>query len=132
MSPWIATLIVCAFVFLDLLIFVAVLRAMAMTWNDIPRQFPAVAPQGDAVRRDFQSFKLGLCSLGGCVHVEADETHLHLSPAAIMRWGGARAASVPWGDVRLVGKPRERGLVKARIGTVDLAGPAWAMKLAGG
>lgn len=113
-----------------LIVFVAVPRVVASAWAPIAKYAP-VEPAPDAVRRNFQSFKLGLLNMGWSVHVAVDEEHLHLFPALVMRLWGMNAASVPWGEIRDRGPAlfRQR---KVRIGTAEVVGPAWCLGLAAG
>jgi hypothetical protein len=99
-------------------------------WGPLPRSFPPQPPRDDALRRTFQSFRLGPCNFGYCVHVAVDEEHLHLEPARFLRWLGALPASVPWAAITLTGPPR-RGWRKAKIARQDLMGPDWCLELAG-
>lgn len=102
------------------------LRALAHLWNDPLREFPAVSPAPDAVRRNFQSFSVGLLNLGWCIHVAVDRDRLHLTPAWLARVAGYRAASVPWAQVEHVGPFGGRAFI-VRIGGTAFVGPAWAL-----
>lgn len=130
---WVVVLIVVGFVLMDGLIMWALFRGLANMWNELARAYPALEPGEGAVRREFQSFKVGIFNMGYSVHVVVDDTHLHLLPSWTLRKIGGKAASVPWDDVRL--KPAGKwfkGLRSAKIGKVDLCGPAWALNLAEG
>lgn len=121
-------LIVAFVVVMDFILIAVLLRALTESWNDLGKEFPAQTPAPDAVRRSFQSFKFGLFNLGWCVHVAADETHLHLVPVRFWRALSAMGASVPWEKVHLLKRGRRWSTV--RIGTHTLKGPAWALNLA--
>ena len=100
------------------------------TWMKIARAHPGVAPAPDAVRRNFQSFKMNLLNLGFSVHVAVDEHYLHLLPSLFLRWFGAQPASVPWDAVQDLGKGWSSHSRKAKIDGVMVWGPAWCLKLA--
>ena len=133
--PIIITLIVAAAVLEPIILVWALLH---FGWGPLARSYPAQPADDDAVTRSFQSFRLGLINLGFCIHVTVDERHLHLRPAAVLRWFGARAASIPWGSIRIVkrSRPRPGGPLRmapsitARIDGRTLAGPAWCLELA--
>ena len=112
---------------IDLVIACIVLRA---AWEAGPR-FPGQAIGEGAVRRDFQSFKYGIYSLGMCVHVAVDEGYMHLLPARLLRIVGAKPVSVPWEEVEFV---RRKGakMAEALIGRQKVIGPAWALGIAEG
>jgi len=99
-------------------------------WAPIHKKFPAHEPGAGAVRRGFQSFKVGILNLGFSIHATADEHHLHLEPAAYLRCFGAHTVSIPW-DAMTVKKRSRRGrwiTVKADKWTI--MGPAWCLDLA--
>ena len=111
------------------LVFFMVKTFVKATWVKIQEAHPGVEPAPDAVSRNFQSFKMGVLNLGLCVHVAVDDAHLHLFPAAFLRWFGAGRASVPWDAVTDLGA----GIMnsrKVRIEGVMVHGPAWCLKLA--
>ncbi len=100
---------------------------MCGMWNPALKPHPPVEPEVDAVRRDFQSFSLGLVNMGWSVHVAADAHHLHLTPIKPMRLLGARSASIPWSAMRPVGG--SRSTVVTLDGRQRLIGPRWCMEL---
>lgn len=99
-------------------------------WEPLERAFPAVEVLPGAVRRDFQSFSFGLNNLGYCVHVAADERHLHLMPARLLRWVGCGPMSLPWEAIESVKAGGERWRT-VRVGKQEFRGPAWCLELAG-
>lgn len=113
---------------IDLFIVVAVMRSAAdATFGVLSRRYPAAPSTAPSVRRNFASMKADWINLGYCVHIEADAVHLHLYPAMILRWAGARAASIPWDRIQ-IGKPRYFGGYRdARIDTLNLLLPAWCL-----
>ncbi len=124
-QTWIIIAFVLGMVCLDWLIISTIVRN---SWGEIARSFSPRPIAPDAVRRSFQSFRVGLMSLGWCVHVAADDTHLHLLPARLPRLLGCRAASIPWDQVTHVRKLLRWSHV--RIAGVDVRGPAWCLNLA--
>jgi hypothetical protein len=114
----------------DALVVYAIASGMASTWNTMARKYPGTEPAPGAVRRNFQSFSIGIFNMGWCVHVAVDDDRLHLLPARVMRWAGARAISVPWEEVAYVRPVRWGKYARVRIGRQELTGPAWALDLA--
>ena len=103
--------LVTVIVAVDLMVVVLLLRTLLrFTWNALAMAHPEVEPAPDAVRRNFQSFRVGALNLGGCVHVAVDDAYLHLRPAAILRRLGARSISVPWDAVEALA---EEGAARA-------------------
>ncbi|MEX2219344.1 MAG: hypothetical protein WD749_11385 [Phycisphaerales bacterium] len=113
---------------LDFLIVWALVRA---GWSIVAQRYTARPVEPGAVRRNFQSFSFGLFNFGLCIHVAADEHHLHLTPAAFIRLFGPRPVSIPWDDIRLEPRqPRRKAWARARIGKAVVLGPRWALELA--
>ncbi len=102
---------------------------MKFGWGPLANDFPHQPVDGQAVRKRFQSFRLGMLNLGFSIHVAVDERHLHLEPAAWMRKLGARPVSIPWERIEVV-KRGKGAWMTARIGPYTLAGPAWCLELA--
>ena len=100
---------------------------MCGMWNPALKHHPPVEPEVDAVRRDFQSFSLGLVNMGWSVHVAVDAHHLHLTPIKPMRMFGARSASIPWSAMKPAGG--NRSTVVTLDGRHRLIGPQWCMEL---
>lgn len=108
------------------LIFYAVING---TWAPFVSPYPPREPGEDAVEKQFQSYRIGLVSLGGMIHTTVDDTCLHLRPAAFGRLLGMKAASIPWEEItpdRRIGKR----YASVKIGTTTVAGPRWALELA--
>ncbi len=102
-----------------------VMRALIRTgWGTLAEKFPPQPVAPDAVRRDFQSFSFDFYGFGGCVHAAADSAHLHLFPAAFLRWLGCRPMSIPWDRIAL--KSRRRSKARAAVAGITLKGPAWS------
>jgi hypothetical protein len=99
-------------------------------WHPLLRSFPARPPADGAVGRRFQSFRLGLMNLGGCIHVAADEFHLHLTPVRVLQWLSMRPVSIPWEAIELRGSRAGRRYREARILGKHVLGPAWCLDLA--
>lgn len=129
MQPWMLILLIVPL--MDAFIVWALFKGFVVgTWHPLAKQFPPRAPTLPSVTRDFQSFAFGIFNMGFCVHVEADESCLHLRPAAILRWFGATTMSIPWEQVSLREAPRDKGQLKARLGRQHIKGPAWCLRLA--
>lgn len=101
------------------------------TWRPLWAAHPGVAPAEGAVRRGFQSYKLGIVNLGFMIHTEVDERYLHLQPALFGRLCGMRRVSAPWEAVEPVKRIGKR-YAEVRIAGQRLFGPAWALGLAFG
>jgi hypothetical protein len=126
MTPgWVALLIFGVTLPVDAIIVTVVLRS---AWASVSAGFEPRSIAADAVRRDFQSFSFGMYNLGMCIHVAADGEHLHLIPAAALRWFGAKQVSIPWEQIEFT---RTRGRrAEVRIRNQRVLGPAWALELA--
>ena len=124
---------IAAFVIIDLVVMGAVIGAVMAPLRELAGRFPARIPAPDAVRRDFQSFQIGMVGAGLSIHVAADDAFLHLSPAWVMRLFGLRPLSVPWESITAVsvGKRHARVRVEDAKGKLEIKGPAWCLKLAG-
>ena len=122
---WVILAVVAFDLFLLPLIIWAIVNG---SWTPLVKRFGHTAPAPDAVRRNFQSYKVGLLNLGLMIHTAVDDQHLHLIPAALGRWMRMRPVSIPWDDI----EPRKLG---KRAATIKVAGetvhgPAWALGLA--
>lgn len=129
MPSWVIGLIVVVGITLEVGVIMLVVRALLRSsLGKLAEQFPFTEPDPGAVRRNFQSFRVGLVNAGYSMHVAVDDGYLHLMPAAILRWCGVRAMSVPWAEIRVL--RRFGGYRKAKVGAVDLYGPGWCLDLA--
>ncbi len=99
------------------------------SWAGLAQPFPAQQIGSDAVRKNFQSFRIGIVKLGFSVHVAVDEQYLHLIPARLIRLFGARTASIPWNQVSFTGRKGKRNAV-VKIGANTVMGPAWCLEMA--
>lgn len=115
----------------DMMIVPLLLRAMVdSNWNAIAERHPPVEPLPDAVRRNFQSFSVGSLNLGGCIHVAADENHLHLYPSWFARRMCARPMSIPWDAMQeIAGRGRGKS-VRLLNPSITMRGPRWCLELA--
>jgi hypothetical protein len=109
-------------IFDAILVLVILPRWIRSMWLPLEHAFPPVEPEPDAIRRNYQSFKIDLLNLGWSMHVAADSRHLHLSPARLMRFFGATPISIPWDQMQ----PTRRG---ARVGRHTIIMPAWLRPL---
>ncbi len=119
--------IVVSLTLLEIATFVTVIK---LGWGPLPRDFPATEPGDDAVWRRYQSFRLGLLSLGYCIHVAADERYLHLVPIKPLRACGGKPASIPWDAIRIESRSGRGKWITVRVGTHTLRGPSWCLELA--
>jgi hypothetical protein len=124
-SFWTGMLFLAIFVPLDVLILWALFRG---GWSILGDKYPPAEIAADAVRRDFQSVAFDFFNFGLCVHVAVDDRHLHLIPSGLIRWAGPRRISVPWEEIALKRLGQRWG--KARVGTLTLTAPVWALRLA--
>ncbi len=109
---------------------VAVWAVVRFGWKPFAQRFPPRPADPDAVQRSFQSFRLGALTLAFCIHVSADEGHLHLQPAALLRFFGAETASIPWASIKIQEHSRSGKRITAMINERTLLGPAWCLGLA--
>ncbi len=100
-------------------------------WAPLAQRYPARPIAPDAVRRDFQSYKIGLLNLGGMLHTAVDDAHLHLLPAAFGRLCRMRPVSVPWEAIEPV-RRRGKRHAEVKFGKETVVGPSWALGLAFG
>lgn len=120
-------LIVGVCLLMDAMVISAIASASRAAWRPLAEAFPPRMPAADAVVKRRQSFRLNWFNFGGCIHVAVDAGHLHLTPAAIARWFGARATSIPWDQIRIVKSGRK--WIDAKVLTITLRGPAWCLSL---
>lgn len=99
-------------------------------WKPLSDAFPARPPAPDAVRKEFQSLKMGILNLGGCAHLSVDDEYLHIEPAAFLRWFRMVSMSIPWEAVRVKKRSKSGKSVTVRIRNVEVMGPGWAFGLA--
>lgn len=124
-------LLVALFLVIDLIVVCSIVTLAAAPAKKLAAAYPPVPPKPDAVVKRFQSFRIGMMGLGGCIHVAADEKYMHLTPARFARWFGVRAMSIPWTKIELTGKRYKGRGVAAKIdGKLDIVGPPWVMDLA--
>ncbi len=131
MNGYLLPLGICAFVLFDLMVVTMVVRGfVGFCWNPINKRFPPIEPGPDAIRWNFRSFHANnLLGMSWSVHVAVDDTHLHLYPAAIMRWFDAKPASVPWDEVKPVGKPGGWHS-RVKIAGIPIDGPKDCLRIA--
>lgn len=111
-------------VFDALLVFVILPMWIGGLWRPLASRFPPVPPSPGAVRRNFQTFSVDLINLGFCIHVAADETHLHMFPAFVARFFRITPVSIPWDEMR----PGSMGRMK--VGANSIYMPRWCRDLA--
>lgn len=117
--------------FVDLGVLPIIIYAMVNgSWGELERKFPARPLGNEAVRRDFQSVHIDLCSFGGSVHIAVDETCLHILPTKFLRWFKAGPISIPWEAVESVEPSWPRKYMKARVAGKKITTPRWALEMA--
>jgi hypothetical protein len=122
--------IVIAVCLFDLVFFPLLVRALVQgTWGPLAARYPLSAPGDDSVRRDFQSYKVGLLNLGWSLHTTVDGERLHLEPASALRLIGMKGASIPWNEIEPV-RRRGKKYVEVKIAGQAVLGPAWALGMA--
>src|SRR5436305_593161 len=105
MPPWAAAILIASCVLMtDAIVVGAIMTGVGHMMADLVRAFPPQEPAADAVRRRFQSFKIGYVSCGWSMHVAADDRYMHLTPARFVRWFGVRALSIPWDQIEITGE----------------------------
>ncbi len=109
---------------------VALWAVVRFSWKPFAQRFPPRRKDPDAVERRFQSFRLGVMNFAFCIHVAADQGHLHLQPAKILRFFGAPTASVPWSSIQIQKHSRTGRWITAKINERTFLGPAWCLGLA--
>ncbi len=117
------------FVAVEIAIGIFVIRMIVgRLFRNLAEQYPEVTPGADSVERRFQSFKIGHMNAQSSIHIAVDTDYLHLRPTRFLRWVGARSLSIPWDAIEL--GARLGPFRRAKIGTVTVYGPAWALDLA--
>lgn len=126
--PTTAVVIIVLAVLLDLLIVPLIIRAAIRAgWKRLQDTHPAADVGPDAVRKNFQSFKMGMMNLGLSVHVAVDDAHPHLLPAAMLRLFGAKPMSIPWDAIEI--KYRGKWSTRTTIAGANVWGPNWCFDL---
>ena len=121
-------IIVAAVVLFDLLLLpLIIFAAMQGGWKKMHDAHPGVEVGPGAVRKSFQSLKIGMMNLGLSVHVAADDTHLHMLPSLLLRVCSAKPISVPWSAIEI--KKRGRWSTHTKIAGANVWGPNWCFDL---
>ncbi len=129
MSTTTIILLVAVFLITDIVVVGAVMQMAGQSLRKLGGAFPSIPRNANAVERRFQSFKVGMVSLGFSIHAAVDENALHLTPTTVARWIGMKPISLPWYAFERV-RPVMGG-VSASIAGVGIVGPRWCMELAG-
>ncbi|MEE9128534.1 MAG: hypothetical protein V3T84_00825 [Phycisphaerales bacterium] len=125
--PWIIVL----FIIVDILIaFSLIAASLKLLWNPLHLAYPPRTPADDAVRKQLQSFRIGLLNLSYCIHAAVDENHLHLMPATLVGWLGAKPTSIPWDAIEVLKRSQFGQSMIVRVGKRRITGPAWCLGLA--
>lgn len=128
MPPFAVAIIVVSFIVMDAIIVSCVICACGHVLKQLGEGHPPVEPEPDAVRKEFQSFKIGMYSLGYSIHVAVDASYLHLYPSLTARWIDMPPMSIPWEHIEF--KKSGWGGTVVRIAKQTVTGPKWAMEMA--
>jgi hypothetical protein len=120
-------LLVLVFVAVDFAVVGGVIYAATSELREFSSKYPPHEPRPNAIRKEFQSFKIGIVGLGGCIHVAVDEDFLHLSPAWVARRFGMKPMSIPW--ERIEPKGPFFGRFRVTIDGTMISGPKWCFEL---
>lgn len=97
-------------------------------WGVFLKSFPAKPILPDHIRRNFQSYSIGIFNLGWSIHTVVDDEHLHLIPVRLLKWFGCSMVSVPWDQVFEHPRPgTSRRMVRVKIAHQVVYGPRWAL-----
>jgi hypothetical protein len=123
---------IAVFMFMDLIVATTLIRSLLAPLRELAGEFPARPMASDVVRRNFQSFKVGMLNAGWGFHVAVDDECLHLLPAWMERVFGVSPLSIPWDRVRVVTRRARtvRVMIQGSRERVELTGPAWCLELA--
>lgn len=128
MPPWTVVLLIVGIMLpIEIAVVYALLRGPVQdVFNRLHVKFPLQPIGAQAVHRNFQSVKKGIVNLGFCVHFAVDDQYVHVKPAALLRWVGAKASSVP---VELVSaKQSDTSYAEIVFDDVTLVGPTWVVR----
>ncbi|MFO0831082.1 MAG: hypothetical protein U0637_04465 [Phycisphaerales bacterium] len=131
MQGWQIALLVAGFFLMDFMVVGAIMHfAVQAVLEPLARDYPPLPAAPSAVRREFQSMERDRLNFGWCVHMTADECHLHIEPAWLLRACGGKPCSVPWTAMEVV----KRGRWSCRVKVAGKAGgeyrmPAWVGEL---
>lgn len=126
------TILIGAIVLFDLIVVPLLVKALVNAfWGTLSKRYPAVEPEADAVRKNFQSISSNGLNMGFSVHIAVDAAHLHLYPARFFRWFGAVPVSIPWTDIEHLksGRLTRYSTIRVPPGK-KIGGPAWAFDFA--
>lgn len=132
MQPWLVVLLLVGIMLpIEIAVVYALLREPVQdVFNRLHAKFPPQQIGAGAIRRNFQSTKKDIVNLGFCVHFAVDDRFVHMMPAAVLRWAGAKACSVP---VALVSaKQSDMSYAEIVFDDVTLVGPTWVVREAAG
>jgi hypothetical protein len=130
MLPAIVIAIVLMMVGMDIAVIGAFIR---LSWQPLEKRYPETSLKSPSVRKNFQTFAIGMVNFGWCVHVELDDDHLHMIPARFLKWFGCRTISIPWQAVQAgleFDRHPRRFTRKMKLGSQTIAGPKWCLDAA--
>jgi hypothetical protein len=97
-------------------------------WGTFLMAFPPKPILQDHLRRNYQSYSIGIFNLGWCIHTVIDDEHLHLIPIRLLQWFGCSKVSVPWDQVHEHPSPgKSKSMVRVKIANQVVYGPRWAL-----
>ncbi|HEX2838012.1 MAG TPA: hypothetical protein VHN77_07795 [Phycisphaerales bacterium] len=130
MTGWQVALLVAGLMSIDLIVVGAIMHyAVQVVFEPLTRTYPPRPPADTAHRREFQSIDRDRMNFGWCVHIAADDTHLHMFPAWLPRICKAQPSSIPWDAIAIT----KRGRWTWRIAIKDAGEygvPRWIGELA--
>lgn len=128
MTGWQVALLVVGIVIVDTVVISALIRSLiGGTWNKMAEKHPFTEPPPEAIRKNFQSLKVGLLNMGWSVHLAVDADHLHLMPAKFFRVMRARPISLPWDALVLKSKRKRYSDIK--VGMTIITVPTWCVEM---
>lgn len=125
-------LIVGIMMVMDFIVVGALLHASVQAlFEPLSKKFPPKEMKEGVIEKSFQSLKVGIMNYGLSVHLGVDDEHVHVVPALIFRWCGAKPSSVPISEVsthkQLEGL-RDSKLVEGNVGGIQMSAPAWLFR----
>ncbi|HLP85797.1 MAG TPA: hypothetical protein VK157_15710 [Phycisphaerales bacterium] len=128
MQPWIVVLLLVGIMLpIEIAVVYALLRGPVQdVFNRLHAKYPPQQIGDGAIRRNFQSAKKDIVNLGFCVHFAVDDQFVHVMPAAVLRWAGAKGSSVPVDVVSA--KQSDMSYAEIVFDDVTLVGPTWVVR----
>jgi hypothetical protein len=115
-----------AFIAVDAVVASLIFYAATSSLRPLRENCRPAPPALDAEHRRYQSFSIGMYSLGWSVHVALDRDYVHLTPIVPVRLLGAPELSIPRRDIRV--DHVSKGVARARVHGVEIVGPEWCLR----